>query len=143
MGEVANPGEVSNTRKKKHNIGYPTTNEADSRSILTFEADCISRFRGANARMNQSSRNTPNRAATCLCRGCDQNWTSTHRQACPALGKKCNHCGLLNHFTKVCRNKMNNPKNSRQDTRISNVENSETTKKLESHNVTFINYNEQ
>ena len=89
--------------------------------------------------MNQSSRNTFYRAG----RGCGQIWTPTHRQVCPALGKKFNHCGLLNHFAKVCRKKLNNPKNSQQSKRINNVENSETTGKSESQNVNFINYNEQ
>ena len=29
-----------------------------------------------------------------------------HRQVCPALSKKSNHCGLLNHFAKVCQKKI-------------------------------------
>ena len=75
-----------------------------------------------------------------LCRGCGQHWTSTHRQVSPALGKKCNHYGLLNHFAKVCRKNLNNPKNCRQDTRINNAENSETTEQSESKNVNFVNH---
>ena len=39
--------------------------------------------------------------------------------------------------------KLKNSKKYRQDTRIINVENSETTEQLESQNVNFINYNEQ
>ena len=80
------------------------------------------------------------------CKGCGQIWTPTHRQACPALGKKCTHCGLLNHFAKVCRKKLNNTRNSRQDNRINNFENSETAEQntqLENQNVNNINYNEQ
>ena len=65
----------------------------------------FNRFRGANARVNQSGIISFNRAANSQCRGCGQNWTSTHRQVCPALVKKCNHCGLLNHFAAVCRKK--------------------------------------
>ena len=76
------------------------------------------RFRGANARGNQSGRVAVNRAAISQCRGCGQVWTTTHRQVCPALGKKCNHCGLLNHLAKVCRKKLNNTQNSRQDNYI-------------------------
>ena len=63
-----------------------------------------------------------NRAANSQCRCSGQNWTSTHRQVWPALGKKCNHCSLLNHFAKVCRKEINITKNSRQDTRINKVE---------------------
>ena len=70
-------------------------NNVNSSAINAIQ---FSRFRGANVRMKQSSRNTFNREAAGLCRGCGQNWTSTHRQVCPALGKKWIHCGLLNHF---------------------------------------------
>ena len=59
------------------------------------------------------------------------------------MGKKCNHCGLLNHFAKVCRKKLNNSKNSRQDAPINHVEISETTEQPEIQNVYFTNYNEQ
>ena len=59
------------------------------------------------------------------------------------MGKKCNHCGLPNHFAKVCLKKLNNSKHSQQGTRINNLENSEATEKSEGQNVNFINYNEQ
>ena len=87
----------------------------------------FNRFGGASARGIQTGRISFNQAETGQCRSCGQTWTSTHRQVCPALGKKCNHCGLLNHFAKVCRKKLNNTRNSRQDNRINNVENSENT----------------
>ena len=87
----------------------------------------FNRFRGANARGNQPRRVAINRATVVQCQGCGQAWTTTHRQVCPALGKKCNHCGLLNHFAKVCRKKLNNLRNSRQGNRINNVEKAETS----------------
>ena len=62
----------------------------------------FNRFRGAGVRGNQSSRALVNRASVGQCRACGQVWTTTHRQVCPAMGKKCNHCGLQNHFAKVC-----------------------------------------
>ena len=108
----------------------------------------FNRIRGANARGNQSGRISFNRAATGQCRGCGQTWTSTLRQVCHALGKKCNHCGLLNHFAKVCRKKLNNTRSSRQGTRINNLENSES-ENIEQNinpvgqNVNYKNYNEQ
>ena len=80
----------------------------------------FNRFRGAGARGNQSGRVAVNRASVGRCRGCSQAWTTTRRQVCPAMGKKCNHCGLLNHFAKVCRKKLNNARNSRQNNRINN-----------------------
>ena len=87
----------------------------------------FNRFRGANARGNQPGRVAINRATVGQCRGCDQAWITTHRQVCHALGKKCNHCGLLNHFAKVYRKKLNNLRNSRQGNRINNVEKAETS----------------
>ena len=116
-------------------------NNANGNAINAIQS--FKRFRGANARVNQSGRISFNRAANGQGRGCAQNWTSTHRLVCPALVKKRNHCGLLNHFSKVCQKKLNNTKNSRQDTRINNVENSENTEQSESQNVNFLNYNEQ
>ena len=116
-------------------------NKVSSNTIKAIQQ--FSRFRGANVRTNHSSRNTFNQTAIGLCRGCGQNWTPTHRQVCPAMGKKCNHCGLLNHFAKVCRKKLNNSKNSRQDAPINHVEISETTEQPEIQNVYFTNYNEQ
>ena len=62
----------------------------------------FNRFRGAGTRGNQSSRAVVNRGSVGQCRGCGQVWTTTHRQVCPAMDKKCNYCGLQNHFSKVC-----------------------------------------
>ena len=106
----------------------------------------FNRFRGAGARGNQSGRVAVNRATIGQCRGCGQVWTPTHRQICPALGKKCNLCGMLNHFAKVCRKKLNNTQNSRQDNSKNNVETAETTEHnthSENQNVIYLNYNEQ
>jgi hypothetical protein len=30
-----------------------------------------------------------------------------HNKDCPAKGKKCNQCGIFEHFSKVCRGKKN------------------------------------
>ena len=62
------------------------------------------------------------------------------------MGKKCNHCGLLNHFAKVCRRKLNTVRNTQQNNRINNIGTAETTDQnsgQESQNVNYINYNEQ
>ena len=70
----------------------------------------FNRFRGANARGNQTGRIIINRAEIGQCKSCGQTWTPKHRQVCPALGKKCNHCGRLNHFAKICRKMLKNTK---------------------------------
>ena len=106
----------------------------------------FNRFCGAGARGNQSGRLAVNRASVGQCRGCGQAWTTTHLQVCPAMGKKCIHCGLLNHFAKLCRKKLNNARNSVQNNRINNVETCKTTDQntsQENQNVNYINYNEQ
>ena len=106
----------------------------------------FNRFCGAVARGNQSGRVDVNRASVGQCRGCGQALTTTHRQVCPAMGKKCNHCGLPNHFAKVCRKKLNNARNSRQNNCIINVETAENTDQntsQENQKVNYINYNEQ
>ena len=105
-----------------------------------------SRFRGAGVRGNQSTRITTNRTSIGQCRGCGQSWTPTHRQVCPAMGKKCNYCGLQNHFAKVCRRRINNSRTNQQNNRINTVENVETSNQnssQENQNVNYINYNEE
>ena len=121
-----------------------SNNGATSSTVNAIQS--INSFRGAGVRGNQSSRTVVNRVSVGQCRGCGQAWTTTHRQVCPAMCKKCNHCGLLNHFNKVCRRKLNNARNTQQNNRINNVETTETTNKnsnQENQNVNYINYNEQ
>ena len=83
-----------------------SSNNNNSAAGSTVNAiQSFNRFPGASARGNPSGRVAVNRATIGQDRGCGQVWTTVHRQVCPALGKKCNHCGLLNHFAKVCRKK--------------------------------------
>ena len=111
--------------QNQQRISSNNTNNATSSAINAIQS--FNSFCSANTRGNQSGRVTVSRAAIGQCRGCSQTWTTTYRQVCPALGKKSNHCGLLNHFAKVCRKKLNKTRNSRQDNRINNVETSKTT----------------
>ena len=117
-----------------------SNNGATGNTVTAIQS--FNRFCGAVARGNQSGRVVANRAAVFQCRGCGQAWTTTHRQVCHAMDKKCNHCGLLNNFAKVCRKKLNNARNSRQNNRINNVETAETTDQKtsqENQNVNYIN----
>ena len=122
-----------------------SNNGATSSTVKALQS--FNRFRGAGVRGNHSGRTVVNRASVGQCRGCGQAWTTTHHQVCPAMGKKCNHCGLLNHhFAKVCRRKLNNARNTQQNNRINNVETAEITNQnssQESQKVNFTNYNEQ
>ena len=87
-----------------------SNNGATSSTVNAIQS--FNRFRGPGVRGNQSGRTVVNRASVEQCRRCGQAWTPTHRQVCTAMGKKCNHCGLLNHFAKVCRRKLNNARNT-------------------------------
>ena len=134
--------EIGNQNQQR--ISSSNNNSAANNTINAIQS--YNRFRGASARGNPTGRVAVNRAPICQCRGCGQAWTTTHRQVCPALGQRCNHCGLSNHFAKVCRKKFNTTRNSRQGNRIDNVENAETTEpntNSENQNVYYINYNEQ
>ena len=49
-------------------------------------------------------------------------WTPEHRNRCPALGKKCNNCGIENHFAKVCRKPKDPNSYPKPKPRVNNVE---------------------
>ena len=134
--------EMGNQNQQR--ISSSNNNSAANNTINAIQS--YNRFRGPSARGNPTGRIAVNRVPIGQCRGCGQAWTTTHRQVCPALGKRCNHCGLSNHFAKVCRKMLNNTRNSQQGNRINNVENTETTEQIENsenQNVNYINYSEQ
>ena len=80
----------------------------------------MSRFCSANTQPQQRSRNPFNRKPIGPCRNCGKNRTPNYGQVCIAMGKECNHCGLLNHFAKKSRKKQNNNKNTPQDNHVNN-----------------------
>ena len=87
------------------NIAMSTLNQLKmtaSKSELNSTVNQVQRMRIANAtpfsKMNTTARKKP---TTCLF--CGINWSSEHRNKCPASGKKCNNCGIQNHFAKFCR----------------------------------------
>ena len=130
--------------QNQQRISSNNNNRASGSTINAIQS--VKKFRGANARGNQSGRVTVNRAAIGQGRVFSQAWTPTHRQVCPALCNNCNHCGLLNHFAKVCRKILNITLNSYQDNCINNVETANPTEQnthSENQNVNYVNYNEQ
>ena len=65
----------------------------------------------------QNSKNAPrqNNRSTLYCSNCGGIWLPNNRNKCIPKGKICNNCGLLNHFTKVCRKPKNvKPQNSKK-----------------------------
>ena len=66
--------------------------------------------------------NTTARKKPTTCHFCGMNWTSEHRNECPARGKKCNNCGIENHFPKVCRKPKDPSSYPKPKPRVNNVE---------------------
>ena len=54
-------------------------------------------------------------------------WTPEHRNRCPARGKKCNNCGIENHFPKVCRKPKDPNCYPKPKPRVNNVEKDDQT----------------
>ena len=77
------------------------------KSELNSIVNQVQRMLIANAtpysKMNSTARKKPT-----TCHICGPSWTLKHRNKCPARGKKCNNCGVENHFAKVYR-KLKDP----------------------------------
>ena len=54
------------------------------------------------AHQKTASQELPKTKAPRQCNGCGQSGHCFKSSTCPALGKKCSHCGKINHFAKVC-----------------------------------------
>ena len=72
--------------------------------------------------MNTTARKNPT-----TCHFCGLNWTSEHRNKCPARGKKCNNFGNGNHFAKVCRKPKDPSSYPKPRPRVKNVEKEDQT----------------
>ena len=71
--------------------------------------------------------NTTARKKHTTCHFCGMNWTSDHRNKCPARGEKCNDCGIENHFAKVCRKLKDHSSYPKPRPRVNNVEKEDQT----------------
>ena len=52
---------------------------------------------------NRSRPSTNKFVKPTICPNCGYGWSASHRQNCPARGKNCKSCGIVNYFAKVCR----------------------------------------
>ena len=80
----------------------------------------VQRMRIANA-IPFSTMNTTARKKPTTCHFCGSSWTPEHRNKCPARGKRCNNCGIENHFAKVCRKPKDPNSYPRPKPRVNNV----------------------
>ena len=111
------------------NIEMGTPNQfkmTASKSELNTTVNQVQRMRTANA-TPFSNMNTTARKRPTTCHFCGKNWTSEHRNKCPALGKKCNNCGIENHFAKVCRKPKDPSSYPKPRPRVNNVEKEDHT----------------
>ena len=92
-----------------------------NKNELNSTVNQVQRMRIANA-TPFSTMNTTARKKPTTCHFCGMNWTPEHRNRCPARGKKCNNCGIDNHFAKVCRKPKNPTSYPKPRPRVNNVE---------------------
>ena len=71
--------------------------------------------------------NTTARKKPTTCHFCGMSWTPEHRNRCPAQGKKCNNCGIENHFAKICRKPKDPNSYPKPKPRVNNVEKDDQT----------------
>ena len=74
-----------------------------------------------------STMNTTARKKPTTCHFGGMKWIPEHRNRCPARGKKCNNCGIENHFAKVCRKPKIPNFYPKPKQRVNNVENDDQT----------------
>ena len=106
------------------NIEMGTLNQLKmnaNKAELHSTVNQVQRMRIANA-TPFSTMNTTARKKPTTCHFCGSSWTPEHRNKCPARGKRCNNCGIENHFAKVYR-KIKDPNSyPRPKPRVNNVE---------------------
>ena len=92
-----------------------------SKSELNSTVNQLQRMRIANASPFSNMNTTVGKKPT-TCHFCGMNWTSEHRNKCFAHGKKCNNCGIENHFAKVCQKPKDPISYPNPKPRVNNVE---------------------
>ena len=92
-----------------------------NKTELKSTVNQVQRMRIANA-TPFSTMNTTARKKRTTCHFCGVNWTLEQRNRCPARGKKCNNCGIENHFAKVCRKPKDPNSYPKPKPRVKNVE---------------------
>ena len=92
-----------------------------SKSELNSTVNQVQRMRIANATTYSNMNSTAWKRPT-TCHFCGLSWSSEHQNKCPAHGKRCNNCGIENHFAKVCRKPKDSNSYPKLKPRVKNVE---------------------
>ena len=111
------------------NIEMGTLNQLKiyaNKTELGSTVNQVQQMRIANA-TPFSSMNTTARKKPTTCQFCGMSWTAKHRNRCPARGKKCNNCGIENHFAKFCRKPKDPDSYPKPKPRFNNVEKDDQT----------------
>ena len=96
------------------------------KSKLNSTVNQVQRMRIANS-TPFSNMNTTARKKPTTCHFCGRNWISKHRNKCLARGKKCNNCGIENHFAKAYRKPKDPGSYPKPRPRVNNVEKDDQT----------------
>ena len=106
------------------NIEMGTLNQLKmnaNKAELHSTVNQVQRMRIANATPFSTMNTTAQKKPT-TCHFCGSSLTPEHRNKCPARGKRCNNCGIENHFAKVCRKPKDPNSYPRPKPRVNNVE---------------------
>ena len=83
---------IQNQLKISGTAAQTTTNEITSTTVNNVQES-----------WNRSRPSTNQFVKPSICPNCGYGWSASHRQNCPARGRNCKNCGIVNHFAKVCR----------------------------------------
>ena len=81
--------------------------------------------------------NTTAQKMPTTCHFCGMSWTPEHRNRFRARGKKCNNCGIENHFAKVCRKPKDLNSYPKPKPRVNNFEKDDQTEDVNQISVDF------
>ena len=121
------------------NIEMGTLNQLKMNASKTESQSTVNqvqRTRIANA-APFSNMNTTARKKPTTCHFCGSNWTSDHRNKCPARGKRCNNCGIENHFAKVCRKPKDPNSYPKPRPRVNNVKKDDQNEDVNQNSANF------
>ena len=103
---------LKETRSAKKALEVPPNNEMGIQNQLQVAGTAVHTIlkQAANTSVNsiQNPSNRPRSSSNpfvkpTICPNCGYGWSASHRRICPARGKNCKNCGVVNHFAKVCR----------------------------------------